>query len=159
MSKGNWKAYGLWIALAEAVGALSGWVSRAGFGLYREGLLVKPPLSPPGAVFPVVWVALYALVGTGAARVALSPASRARSRALGVFALQLAFNFFWSVLFFRWQNYGLALGWIAALWGLILWMIQAFAQVEEPAAQLQLPYLIWVTFAAYLNFGVWRLNG
>lgn len=157
MSKSAWKTYALWIAGTEAVGALSGFLTREGAALYSRSVN-KPPLSPPAAVFPVVWGLLFVLMGVGGARVWLSPASEARTRALRVYALQLAFNFFWSIIFFNLQNYGFALIWLAALWGLILWMISAFSQVDPLAAKLQVPYLLWVTFAAYLNLGTWMLN-
>ena len=157
MSKSAWKTYGLWIAGTEAVGALSGFLTREGAALYSKSVN-KPPLSPPPAVFPVVWGLLFVLMGVGGARVWLSPASDARTRALRVYALQLAFNFFWSIIFFNLQSYGFALVWLAALWGLILWMISAFSRVDPLAAKLQVPYLLWVTFAAYLNLGTWLLN-
>ena len=115
-------------------------------------------MSPPAIVFPVVWSILYALMGIGAARIYQSPASGARSRSLQIFLLQLAFNFFWSIIFFNFQNFGFAFVWLLALWGLILWMILSFRTVDLLAAWLQIPYLLWVTFAAYLNFGVWILN-
>lgn len=153
----NWKTYLFWILLAEAVGALSGWLTREGTALYTAAA-EKPPLSPPGIVFPIVWTILYALMGIGAARVYLTPASNARSRALAVFLLQLAVNFFWSILFFNLQAYGLAFFWLLALWVLIWWMILAFHRVDKTAAWLQLPYLLWVTFAGYLNWAVWMLN-
>ena len=74
------------------------------------------------------------------------------------FGVQLAFNFCWSLIFFNAGAYGAALLWLAALWGLILWMILAFRRVDRAAALMQLPYLLWVSFAAYLHFGVWALN-
>ena len=157
MKKRNWKLYAFWIIFTEAVGGLSGWLTREGTELYRTAI-IKPPLSPPGIVFPIVWSILFALMGVGAARIYLSPASNARSRALGIFLLQLAFNFFWSIIFFNLQNFGLALLWLVALWVLILWMIKSFHAIDPLSAWLQIPYLLWVTFAAYLNFGVWRLN-
>lgn len=159
MRKPPWNTYAPWILLAEATGALSGWFTREGTRLYNADLSIrKPTLSPPGVVFPVVWVILYALMGIGAARIYEAPASGERSRALVIFFFQLAFNFFWSVLFFNLRAFGLALIWIVALWILILGMIGSFWRVDKAAALLQLPYLLWVTFAAYLNYGVWSLN-
>ena len=76
-----------------------------------------------------------------------------------LFLIQLAFNFFWSILFFNLQAFGFAFVWLAALWALILMMIFSFRRADRPAALLQIPYLIWVAFAGYLNFGVWLLNG
>lgn len=157
MKKTPWKTYILWIILAEAVGGLSGWLTRDGVKLY-QATVQQPPLSPPGFVFPVVWGILFALMGIGAARVYLSPASGARSRGLLLFFVQLLFNFCWSILFFNLQAFGLSLLWLIVLWVLILWMILTFHKADPPAAWLQVPYLLWVTFAAYLNFGVWMLN-
>ena len=157
MKKRNWKPYVFWVIFAEAVGGLSGWLTREGTELYRT-TIIKPPLAPPGIVFPIVWSILFALMGVGAARIYLSPASNARSRALGIFLLQLAFNFFWSIIFFNLKNFGLALLWLVVLWALIIWMIRSFHTIDPLSAWLQVPYLLWVTFAAYLNFGVWRLN-
>ena len=157
MKKRNWKPYAFWIIFTEAVGGLSGWLTREGTELYQT-TIIKPPLSPPGIVFPIVWSILFALMGVGATRIYLSPASNARSRALGIFLLQLAFNFFWSIIFFNLKNFGLALLWLAVLWALIIWMIRSFHTIDPLSAWLQVPYLLWVTFAAYLNLGVWRLN-
>ena len=120
--------------------------------------IVEPPLSPPGWVFPVVWTLLYALMGTGAARIYLAPPSKARSLGLNLFIVQLVVNFFWSPIFFNLQIFGLAFFWLLLLWGLVLWMILAFRKVDPLAAKLQIPYLLWLTFAAYLNLGVWYLN-
>lgn len=157
MLKQNWKTYAFWILLAEAVGALSGWLTREGTKAYQS-TIAQPPLSPPPIVFPIVWGILFALMGIGAARVYLTPPGRNRTRALAVFLLQLLFNFFWSIIFFNLQAFGFAFLWLVALWILILWMILSFSKVDQTAALLQLPYLLWVTFAAYLNYGVWILN-
>ena len=157
MKNRGWKPYLLWIAGVEAAGALFGWLTRAGARVYKAEI-IKPPLSPPSAVFPVVWAVLFALMGTGAARISLAPPSYARSVSLRLFLVQLGFNLLWSVIFFNLQRYGFALAWLAALWVLILWMILSFRRVDRPAAWLQVPYLLWVTFAAYLNLGVWMLN-
>ena len=155
--KRTWKTYAVWILLSEAVGALSGFLARSGAEQYSEAI-ANPPLSPPPIVFHIVWGILFALMGIGAARVYLSHASAARSRALAVFFLQLGFNFFWSIIFFYLQRFGFAQLWLLILWALILWMIAAFAKVDRPAAWMQVPYLLCVSFAAYLNLGVWLLN-
>ena len=159
MKKLSWNIYAPWILLTEAVGALAGWLTREGTRRYNtDASILRPSLTPPGWLFPVVWVFLYALMGIGAARIYQAPASRARSRSLVIFLLQLAVNFFWSILFFNLQAFGAALIWLLLLWVLILWMILAFWKVDQGAALLQLPYLLWVTFAAYLNYGIWSLN-
>lgn len=157
MKQHTWKIYAAWILLAEAVGGLSGWLTRDGAKAYSQSI-IQPPLSPPAMVFPIVWGILFALMGIGAARIYLAPPSRERTNSLRIFLLQLAFNFFWSILFFNLQAFGVALVWLLILWGLILWMIVAFRKVDPLAAWMQIPYLLWVTFAAYLNYGVWMLN-
>ena len=157
MKEQNWKTNLIWVLLAEGAGFLSGWLTREGTQLYNQSM-VKPPFSPPAIVFPVVWAILFGLMGIGAARVYQTPASDARSRALKLFFLQLAFNFVWSLIFFNAQAYGLAFFWLVALWVLILGMILAYSKVNRTAARLQVPYLLWVTFAGYLNLGVWLLN-
>lgn len=157
MKHHTWKIYAALILLAEAVGGLSGWLTRDGAKAYSQSI-IQPPLSPPAMIFPIVWGILFALMGIGAARIYLAPPSRERTNSLRIFLLQLAFNFFWSILFFNLQAFGAALVWLLILWGLILWMIVAFRKVDPLAAWMQIPYLLWVTFAAYLNCGVWMLN-
>ena len=158
MNQKNWKPYAFFILLAEAVGGLAGFLTRDGVQHYTAQV-IQPALSPPSLAFPIVWTILYALMGVSAARVYRTPASNNRSRALLVWLLQLGVNFFWSILFFNLKAYGLSLLWLLLLWGLILWMILLFYRVDRPAALLQVPYLLWVSFAAYLNWGVWVLNG
>ena len=150
MNRTKIKAYFLWILLAEAVGG-PGRVADPGGGQIYTDSIAQPPLSPPPLVFPVAWTILYALMGIGAARVSLAPDGPRRSRALAVFGLQLGMNFLWSILFFKFQRFGLALVWLIALWGAILWMASAFSRVDKAAARLQIPYLVWVAFAGYLN--------
>lgn len=157
MKKHTWKPYVFWILFAEAVGGLSGWLTREGSKVFNE-TAVQPPLSPPSIVFPIVWGILYALMGFSAARVWLSPPSRERSKGLNLFITQLVVNFFWSLIFFNAQAYGFAFLWLLLLWVLVLGMILTFRNVDPLAAALQIPYLIWLTFAAYLNLGVWYLN-
>lgn len=157
MKKTGWKSYARWILFAEAVGALSGWITRDGTKIYNA-VIEQPPLSPPSIVFPIVWGILFALMGIGAARIDASPISAARSTSLLLFLIQLAVNFFWSIIFFNMQAFGFAFIWLLFLWLLILLMILSFRRVDQLAAWLQIPYLLWVTFAAYLNFGVWILN-
>lgn len=153
-----WKTYVFWIVLAEAVGGLSGWASREGNRIFQV-TATQPPLSPPAIVFPIVWGILYALMGISAARIYRTPVSSHRSRGLNLFIAQLIVNFFWSLIFFNAQAYGFAFFWLLLLWALVLWMILAFQKSDRLAAALQLPYLLWLTFAAYLNYGVWKLNG
>ena len=155
--KPNVKTYLFWIGISLGTGILAGLLTRNGTEIYSM-LADKPTLSPPAVVFPVVWTILYTLMGISAARVWLSSYSRGRERGINLFIAQLVVNFFWSLIFFNAQAYGFAFAWLILLWILILWMIISFYQVDKTAALLQIPYLAWVTFAGYLNYGVWMLN-
>ena len=157
MNKPTGKQIVFWILLSEAVGLLSGLLSREGTALYAE-LLQKPPFSPPGWVFPVVWTILYGLMGLSAAIIYAAPPTQARSRGLNLFIAQLIVNFFWSPIFFNARAYGFALAWLLLLWVLVVLMTLQFRKVDKTAALLQIPYILWLTFAAYLNYGVWQLN-
>ena len=154
MQKPTIKSYTAWVLLTEAVGALSGWLSRNGIQAFSE-TAVQPPFSPPAIVFPIVWAALYGLMGISAARIAAAPN---RGKALNVFFTQLIVNFFWSPLFFSAQAYGFAFLWLLLLWVLVLIMIVRFCKIDRTAAVLQIPYLLWLTLAAVLNYAVWQLN-
>lgn len=156
MKKTNLKVYAFFILLSEAVGVISGLISASGMAAYETA--AKSAFTPPAILFPIVWTILYALMGIGAARVWLSPASQERTRGIAVFFIQLAVNFFWSIIFFNLQAYGFAFLWIVALWILIALMILLFKESDPVAAWLQIPYLAWVTFAAYLTYAAWMLN-
>lgn len=157
MNKNNWKTFALWIGLTEAVGALSGWISREGTKFYQE-TVTKPPLSPPSSVFPIVWGILFALMGYGAALVYLSERTPTRQKSLNLYVAQLIVNFFWSLIFFNAKAYGFAFFWLLLLLVLVVLMTLSFRKSNKLAAWLQIPYLLWLIFAAYLNLGVWYLN-
>ena len=142
--------------LALAVGGLAGFLSRKGLETVYP-LLEKSPLTPPGAVFPVVWSVLYILMGIGLALVVYKGGENVPQAAV-LWALQLALNFSWSLLFFGGGYYLAALLCLVVLWVAILAMIAAFAATSRPAAWLQIPYLLWVTFAGYLIGAIWMLN-
>jgi tryptophan-rich sensory protein len=157
MRRGNWKTYMIWITVTEAVGGLSGWLSREGSRIFSE-TVAQPPLSPPGWLFPVAWGILYALMGFSAARVSLQPPSPHRSKGLNLYIAQLIVNFFWSLIFFNVQRFGFAFWWLLLLLGLVIVMTQEFRKADPIAALLQIPYILWLLFASYLNAGVWYLN-
>lgn len=157
MKKHKWISYAIWILMAEAVGALSAWLTREGTDLFNA-VIRQPVFSPPPVLFPIVWGILYVLMGFSAARISHLPQSPARSRSLNLYFAQLIVNFFWSLIFFNTQRFGFAFIWLLLLWGLVLWMIVSFWEVDPTAARLQIPYLLWLSFAAVLNLGVWYLN-
>lgn len=143
--------------MTQAIGGLSGFLTRK--GMKAVGQLPQSALTPPPVVFPIAWGILYTLMAVGAARVWLQPAGEERTRGLWLYGFQLIFNFFWSLFYFNMQAFGFSLIWLITLWGLILLMTLAFRRMDKIAAWLQIPYLIWVAFAGYLNFVMWRLNG
>lgn len=144
------------LGIPMAVGALSALLSG---GMQDYLTLAKPPLSPPGWVFPVVWTVLYLLMGYASYRVAVKGADEGKTRqALLVYAAQLVLNFLWSILFFGLQLRLTAFFLLIGLWLLIFWTIRLFTKIDETAADLLLPYILWVTFAAYLNLGTFLLN-
>ena len=157
MKRKKWLPYIIGIGSAVAVGALSGLLSMSGMERYSNTVL-KPALTPPDWLFPVVWTILYTLMGISAARIWLSPASTERTRGLNLFVAQLIITFFWSPIFFNAQAFGFAVLWLMLLWALVLLMILTFSRIDKLAANLQIPYLIWLTFALYLNIAVWLLN-
>lgn len=151
------KSYLAWILISEGVGLLAAYLSRDGVEFFRLNA-VQPQFSPPGFVFPAVWTALYLLMGISAARIFMTPPDAYREAGLNLFVGQLIFQFFWTLIFFNGKNYGLAFFWIVILWVLVFLMILTFRKVDRTAALLQIPYLLWITFAAVLNKAVWRLN-
>ena len=157
MKFANWKQCLKWVALTESVGLLAGILSREGTMLYQQ-YAIKPPLTPPGWVFGVVWTILYALMGLSMSRVIGTGEQKQGNRCLNLFIVQLIVNFFWPLLFFNAQAFGIALIWLVLLWVLVLAMTLCFYRIDRRAALMQLPYLLWLTFAAYLNAGVWLLN-
>ena len=153
----SWKVYIIGVLFTEAAGVLSALLSREGTKLYNAAM-IKPLLSPPPLAFPIAWTILYALMGVGAARVFLAPASHSRTKSLWLFFIQLAFNFSWSIIFFNFQAFSAAFFWLLILLALALMMTLSFRKVDMLAAALQIPYLLWLTFAGSLNFNVWMLN-
>ena len=126
--------------------------------LYNE--IVTPTLSPPAILFPIVWTILYVLMGISAAIIynSVSIDSDKRAKALFTYGLSLVVNFFWSIIFFNMQMYFLAFVWLILLWVLILKTILEYSEINKLAAYLQIPYLLWVTFAGYLTFSIFLLN-
>lgn len=154
--KRNLKALLICLAIPLAVGGLSALVSG---GMSDYSGMAQPPLSPPGWVFPVVWSILYLLMGYASYRIYTSDAPREDIRkALILYAAQLFVNFLWSPIFFGLQWYLVAFFVLIVMWILIYLTLRAFSKIDERAADLLLPYILWVTFAGYLNLGVFFLN-
>ena len=145
------------IVIPLLVGGISALLTRGSMETFAT--LVKPPLSPPGWIFPVVWTILYILMGTAAYLVVASDASKAeQSKAISVYVNQLVVNFLWSTFFFQFGWYLFSFVWLVFLWILILITLVRFYRISKPAGLLFVPYLLWVSFAGYLNFAIWLLN-
>lgn len=144
------------LALPLAVGGAAIWVS-GGSALYDK--LILPPLSPPGWVFPVVWTALYLLMGYASYLICTSGMDKGVVYpALGAYLVQLFFNFLWPVVFFGLVRFAAALVVLVLLWIAIFITIRRFFPISPLAGKLLIPYLVWVSFAGYLNAGVLLLN-
>lgn len=120
--------------------------------------LIKPSFNPPGYLFGPVWTVLYVLLGLSLYMVWKSPTGKIRSQALIIFFIQMFLNFIWTFIFFYFKNSGLALADIIILWLFIVLMILIFYRINKTAAFIQIPYLLWVSFATVLNASIWMLN-
>ena len=145
------------LAIPLAVGGLSAFLTKDGMKLFAQ--VKQPPLSPPAWVFPVVWTLLYLMMGAASYLVLTAEVSDSRrERALTVYGLGLAANFLWPILFFTVQAWLAAFLLLLLLWALVGIAALLFGAITPRAGKLLLPYLAWLTFAAYLNLGVWLLN-
>lgn len=152
----QWKKLLICILIPLAVGGISAYLTHDGRAAFEQ--MNKPPLTPDGWVFFVVWTILYILMGI-ASYLILTSGFEARMRpALFVYSVQLVFNFFWSLIFFGAENYIFAFVWLVLLWLLVFLTFRMFYAIRKNAGYLLLPYLFWVAFAGYLNLGVFLLN-
>jgi translocator protein len=147
---------GVWLTVSF-VAAFVGSVASLQAGQFYSQL-VRPDWAPPGYLFGPVWTVLYALMGISAWLVWRIDGFRAASSALTLFLVQLIVNALWSWLFFAWQLGAVSFADIVLLWALIVATLIAFARISPLAAALLIPYLLWVSFAAVLNYAIWQLN-
>ena len=152
------KPYVISILIALCVGGLSAFLTRNSMETYKN--LNQPPLAPPTILFPIVWSILFILMGVSSAIVYVNrDVNKAEARSgLIIYGLQLIVNFFWSLIFFNMQAYLFAFIWLLLLLLLIIMMILQFRKISPIAAYLQIPYLLWVIFAGYLNLMIYLLN-
>jgi tryptophan-rich sensory protein len=145
------------VAIPLLVGAVAGLLTRNSMQVF-EGLQ-QPPFAPPGVLFPIVWTILYALMGIASYLIYTSGKDPEEvNSALAVYGVQLVVNFLWPIVFFRFGWYTFAFFWLILLWVLVIYTILLFYRISKPAAWLMVPYLIWLTYAAYLNLGIVLLN-
>lgn len=147
----------LCIAIPLIVGIVAGLLTRNSMEVFS--MVEKPPLAPPAWLFPVVWTILYALMGISSYIVLTSDASPEEIKsAMQLYAYQLVVNFLWPTFFFNFGWYLFSFLWLILLWVLVFLMIRKFYDINRVAAYLNVPYLVWLTFAGYLNAGIWLLN-
>ena len=152
------KPYIVSVVIALAVGGLSALVTSGSMDVYSK--INRPALSPPAILFPIVWTILFTLMGISAAIIWQFREKKPDDvrNSLVVYAVNLVVNFIWSLIFFNMQAYLIAFIWILLLIAVIVAMIVLFRRVSPLAAYLQIPYLLWVCFAAYLNLAIYLLN-
>ena len=149
--------FAFWLGICVATSAIGALASSNARTFYAE--LVRPAWAPPGWLFGPVWSLLFLAMAVAAWLVWRIPqSSRARSLALGLFVVQLVANALWSWLFFVWNLGGIAFAEVLVLWLLIACTLVAFWRVRPAAGVLLVPYLLWVSFAAVLNYVLWQLN-
>lgn len=145
----------IFIVSAELTGALSRLLSGNSFEFFET--LTKPPFSPPSWIFPIVWFILYALMGFAAYLIYKSD-SKGRNSALVIYWAQLFLNFLWSIVFFRFNLTGLSVAVILALLVMVTFMILKFGKINTKAAAINIPYILWLLYASYLNICILSLN-
>ena len=145
------------LILPIGLGSIAGiFTSKEITGWYAS--LNKPSFNPPSYLFGPVWTALYILMGVSMFLIWNTPKTELRQKALAIFGIQLFFNFWWSILFFSFHTVFLSVIDILIMWFLIIYMITLFKKIKPVAAYLQIPYLLWVSFATVLNISIWYLN-
>ena len=161
MKKSIWQnilIFALAILIPLAVGITSALLTMDNMDIYSE--ITRPPLSPPSILFPIVWSILYTLMGISSAIIFKNRNDDIENASLGLsfYAISLAFNFVWSIIFFNFRYYLFAFVWLLVLLYLIIRTIILYSKVNKTAAYLQIPYAIWVAFAGYLTFAIYLLN-
>ena len=151
----KWLPYIISIAIALGVGGLGAVLTMNSMDIYST--LNQPALSPPGFLFPIVWTILYTLMGISAA-IIYKTDDPERTQALKIYAFQLIVNFLWTIIFFNLRQFLFSFIWLVLLDVLVVIMISKFHKISPLAAWLQIPYLLWILFATYLNLGIYLLN-
>ena len=149
----RFRVYFLSITITLLVGTIAGIITSDSGDIYAT--LNKPPLAPPAWVFPVVWTILYILMGISLGKVLIKGKDdlKQRDKAVLNYSIQLFVNFFWSIIFFRWQFYDAAFFWCILLFVFVCITKMSFDRIDRTASKLLIPYLVWVAFATYLTRG------
>lgn len=153
MKQFNWKALITSLVISLGTGAISAFIASDGMRQYEN--MYNPPLAPPGWLFPIVWTILYILMGIAAYLVYEAKIPEEEKKvALLLYGIQLFVNGLWSLIFFNLEAYLFVFAWLVLLWYLIYRTLQTFYKINPVAGILFIPYLLWVTFAGYLNLAI-----
>lgn len=145
------------LLLPLLIGAISAALSSQGMAQYAG--MEKPPLSPPPWVFSVAWTILYIMMGIASYYIfEANTDMRSRLIAIVLYEVQLFMNFLWSIIFFNWGMYLFAFIWLMVMWCIVIVCAYKFFWIKKLSAILLIPYILWLTFAAYLNFGAYILS-
>ncbi len=144
------------LAISMFTGILSAFLTRGETEMLFDKI-TKAPLTPAPAVFPIVWTVLFFLMGISG-YIIWESKCKTRNVSLKIYALQLIFNFFWPIIFFKFEEFDIAFFWIILLLITVIIMVELFLNCSKKAGYLQIPYVIWLIFASYLNFSVCVLN-
>ena len=150
------------IVIPLAVGFISSFITKDAMMSFNA--MKKPPLAPPGILFPIAWTILYILMGISSYIIYVYDAKNdttslnIKNKCLSLYAIQLVFNFFWSIIFFKFKLYIFAFAWLIILWILVFKLMRESKKISKVASYLLIPYLAWMTFAGYLNIGIAVLN-
>lgn len=145
------------ITVPLLIGGISGFATATSITDWYVGIN-KPSFNPPNYLFGPVWTTLYILMGISFYMILQTPATEFRKKAIAIFCIQLFLNFCWSFIFFKFQLLGLAFIEIIFMLLSIITMITVFYKINKTTALLQIPYLLWVSFASVLNGSIWYLN-
>ena len=160
MKKNNIVTLIIAIIIPLVVGGMSSFLTKDAMMIFDS--VKKPPLSPPGILFPIVWTILYVMMGVSSYLIYkekdnVNVKGLVKSTLI-IYGVQLFFNFFWSIIFFKFAMYKFAFMWLIILWVLVLLYIIKSYKVNRIASYLMIPYIVWMTFAGYLNIMIAILN-
>lgn len=143
------------IAIPLAVGFSANLLTKNSMEIYQN--TNQPSFAPPDILFPIVWTILYVLMGISS-YIVLQSGSKLKSKAIYIYAIQLFVNFLWPIIFFNFRKFLFAFFWLFLLLILVFYMIITFKKINKMSAYIQIPYILWLTFALFLNFSVYLLN-
>ena len=150
------------ILIPLAIGMLSSFITKDAMMSFNA--MKKPQLAPTGILFPIAWTILYILMGISSYIIYIYDAkndtsiSNLKNKCLSLYAIQFVFNFFWSIIFFKFKLYIFAFAWLVILWILVFKLMKESKKISKVASYLLIPYLAWMVFAVYLNIGIIILN-